>query len=85
MEERESAANALKEAGLKEEAEPVMTGVDKKRLIDDVRQALYASKICSYAQGMNLLRAFHTYERVDRPGALTKLARKSDAGVGAFN
>ncbi|XP_062074488.1 6-phosphogluconate dehydrogenase, decarboxylating 3, chloroplastic [Humulus lupulus] len=56
-EERENAANALKEAGLKEEVGPVMTGVDKKRLIDDVRQALYASKICSYAQGMNLLRA----------------------------
>ncbi|KAJ6402607.1 hypothetical protein OIU84_014667 [Salix udensis] len=31
--------------------------VDKKQLIDDVRQALYASKICSYAQGMNLIRA----------------------------
>ncbi|KAM6557644.1 hypothetical protein CsatB_004663 [Cannabis sativa] len=57
-EERENAAKALKEAGLKEETgSVVMTGVDKKRLIDDVRQALYASKICSYAQGMNLLRA----------------------------
>ncbi|KAL8120994.1 6-phosphogluconate dehydrogenase, decarboxylating 2 [Apium graveolens] len=31
--------------------------VDKKMLIDDVRKALYASKICSYAQGMNLIRA----------------------------
>lgn len=31
--------------------------VDKKQLVDDVRKALYASKICSYAQGMNLLRA----------------------------
>lgn len=31
--------------------------IDKKKLIDDVRQALYASKICSYAQGMNLIRA----------------------------
>uniref|UniRef100_A0A7N0UL28 6-phosphogluconate dehydrogenase, decarboxylating n=1 Tax=Kalanchoe fedtschenkoi TaxID=63787 RepID=A0A7N0UL28_KALFE len=31
--------------------------VDKQKLIDDVRQALYASKICSYAQGMNLIRA----------------------------
>eukprot|EP01018_Ginkgo_biloba_P008010 Gb_19037 [translate_table: standard] len=31
--------------------------VDKKKLIDDVRKALYASKICSYAQGMNLIRA----------------------------
>ncbi|KAE8660753.1 6-phosphogluconate dehydrogenase, decarboxylating 1 [Hibiscus syriacus] len=29
----------------------------KAKLIDDVRQALYASKICSYAQGMNLIRA----------------------------
>jgi 6-phosphogluconate dehydrogenase len=29
---------------------------DKKQLVDDVRHALYASKICSYAQGMNLLR-----------------------------
>eukprot|EP00252_Welwitschia_mirabilis_P025758 TRINITY_DN8189_c0_g1_i1.p1 TRINITY_DN8189_c0_g1~~TRINITY_DN8189_c0_g1_i1.p1 ORF type:complete len:541 (+),score=93.78 TRINITY_DN8189_c0_g1_i1:172-1623(+) len=32
-------------------------GVDKKTLVDDVRKALYASKICSYAQGMNLIRA----------------------------
>jgi 6-phosphogluconate dehydrogenase len=31
--------------------------VDKKQLIDDVRKALYASKITSYAQGMNLIRA----------------------------
>ncbi|XAR70219.1 Phosphogluconate dehydrogenase (NADP(+)-dependent, decarboxylating) [Bertholletia excelsa] len=56
-EERVAAAEALKEAGLKEEVGVVRSGVDKKRLIDDVRQALYASKICSYAQGMNLLRA----------------------------
>lgn len=58
-EERESAAAALREAGLKEDEQlgGVKKGIDKKRLIDDVRQALYASKICSYAQGMNLLRA----------------------------
>lgn len=57
-EEREAAAEALKQAGLKEgEAGGSRSGVDKKRLIDDVRQALYASKICSYAQGMNLLKA----------------------------
>ncbi|GMI69021.1 6-phosphogluconate dehydrogenase 2 [Hibiscus trionum] len=31
--------------------------VDKAKLVDDVRQALYASRICSYAQGMNLIRA----------------------------
>jgi len=30
---------------------------DKAGLIDDVRQALFAAKICSYAQGMGLLRA----------------------------
>ena len=28
-----------------------------KELIDNVRKALYASKICNYAQGMNLIRA----------------------------
>jgi len=35
---------------------PAPSFIDKKQLIDDVRHALYASKICSYAQGMNLLR-----------------------------
>ena len=30
---------------------------DKQELIDAVHDALYASKICSYAQGMNLIRA----------------------------
>ncbi|XP_076935583.1 6-phosphogluconate dehydrogenase, decarboxylating 1, chloroplastic [Bidens hawaiensis] len=55
--ERVEAAKVLADAGLKEEVGAVRTGIDKKRLIDDVRQALYASKICSYAQGMNLLRA----------------------------
>lgn len=56
-EERELASEILKAAGMKEEVGSVKSGIDKKRLIDDVRQALYASKICSYAQGMNLLRA----------------------------
>jgi 6-phosphogluconate dehydrogenase len=35
---------------------PAPSFIDKKQLVDDVRHALYASKICSYAQGMNLLR-----------------------------
>lgn len=35
----------------------VQTVEDKLALVDDVRKALYASKICSYAQGMNLIRA----------------------------
>ena len=30
--------------------------VDKAALIEDVRAALYSAKICSYAQGMNLIR-----------------------------
>ncbi|KAM7255990.1 hypothetical protein ACFE04_011731 [Oxalis oulophora] len=55
--ERENASEILKEAGLKEDTMIGTVKIDKKRLIDDVRQALYASKICSYAQGMNLLRA----------------------------
>jgi len=31
--------------------------IDKKRLVTDVHDALYASKICSYAQGMSLISA----------------------------
>lgn len=30
---------------------------EQKEIVDDIRKALYASKICSYAQGMNLIRA----------------------------
>jgi 6-phosphogluconate dehydrogenase len=32
-------------------------GIDRNLLIEAVRDALYASKICSYAQGFNLIRA----------------------------
>ena len=35
----------------------VLSPEEKQQLVDDVRQALYASKICSYAQGMNLIKA----------------------------
>jgi len=31
--------------------------VDKKQLVEDVKAALYASKVCSYAQGMNIIKA----------------------------
>ena len=34
-----------------------MQGIDKAKLVDMVRQALYAAKICSYSQGMNIIRA----------------------------
>jgi 6-phosphogluconate dehydrogenase len=36
--------------------DPSALGVDRTKLVEQVRQALYASKICSYAQGMALLR-----------------------------
>jgi 6-phosphogluconate dehydrogenase len=49
-EERVAASKLLK--GPK----PVFRG-DRKKFIEDVRQALYASKICSYAQGYQLMRA----------------------------
>ncbi|KAK7824348.1 6-phosphogluconate dehydrogenase [Quercus suber] len=54
-EERVKAAEVFKSGGFGD----ILTDqvVDKKKLINDVRQALYASKICSYAQGMNLIRA----------------------------
>lgn len=54
-EERVEAAKAFKSGGVGD----ILTdhNVDKQQLIHDVRQALYASKICSYAQGMNLIRA----------------------------
>ncbi|KAJ6684467.1 6-PHOSPHOGLUCONATE DEHYDROGENASE DECARBOXYLATING [Salix viminalis] len=53
--ERVEAAKVFKTGGFGD----ILTDqvVDKKQLIDDVRKALYASKICSYAQGMNLIRA----------------------------
>ena len=32
-------------------------GIDKGALVKEVKQALYASKICSYAQGLNIIKA----------------------------
>lgn len=34
-----------------------MQGIDKAQLVKEVKQALYASKICSYAQGLNIIKA----------------------------
>jgi 6-phosphogluconate dehydrogenase len=39
--------------------------VDKKKLVADVRAALYSAKACSYAQGMNLLRAASNLRKWD--------------------
>ena len=34
-----------------------MDEAGKKQLVQDVKDALYCSKICSYAQGLNIIRA----------------------------
>ncbi len=34
-----------------------LQGIDKAALVKEVKQALYASKICSYAQGLNIIKA----------------------------
>ncbi len=49
-EERVEAAKVI-------EGDVLKPTVDKKQMIDDLRQALYASKIVSYAQGYQLMRA----------------------------
>ena len=38
-------------------AAPTMEEADKKQVIEDLRAALYASKVCSYAQGLSLIKA----------------------------
>ena len=57
--ERVAAEKAYVAAGLApaDASAPSLTVEEKQLLVDDVRAALYASKICSYAQGMNLIRA----------------------------
>ncbi|GMP83027.1 hypothetical protein CsSME_00037102 [Camellia sinensis var. sinensis] len=74
--ERVQAAKVFKSGGV----DDILTdqAVDKQKLIDDVRQALYASKICSYAQGMNLIRANSTEKGWDLE--LGELARNWKGG-----
>jgi 6-phosphogluconate dehydrogenase len=49
---------------------------DRRQLIDDTRQALYASKITSYAQGMALLRLASVEYRYDiHPGDVARIWR----------
>jgi 6-phosphogluconate dehydrogenase len=49
---------------------------DRAALIDDMRKALFAAKICSYAQGMGLLRAASDEYRYDLDlGVVAKLWR----------
>ncbi|THG16432.1 hypothetical protein TEA_021687 [Camellia sinensis var. sinensis] len=74
--ERVQAAKVFKSGGV----DDILTdqAVDKQKLIDDVRQALYASKICSYAQGMNLIHAKSTEKGWDLE--LGELARNWKGG-----
>lgn len=49
-EERENASKIF--------PEPEITGVsDKGQVVEDLKSALYASKVCSYAQGLGLIKA----------------------------
>lgn len=38
-------------------SDPPVTQIDKEKVIENLRKALYASKICSYAQGLSLIAA----------------------------
>ena len=52
------------------------TGESARKLIDAVRDALYASKICSYAQGMSLLKkASEKYKYSLNLGSIAKIWR----------
>lgn len=56
--QREETAKFFTSLGV---AEPtVIPDVDKKQLVADVKSALYASKVVSYAQGMNIIKAKST-------------------------
>jgi 6-phosphogluconate dehydrogenase len=47
----------VRAAGVLKGPSPVRKANGQRKLVDAVRDALYASKICSYAQGLSLLRA----------------------------
>lgn len=51
-----SARKDEREAASKVLSSPVIQSADKQQVINDLRSALYASKICSYAQGMSLIK-----------------------------
>jgi len=58
------ARSASGDSAVREAAAPVLTGPertlqvpDRQRLVDDVRDALWASKVVAYAQGLEMIRA----------------------------
>jgi len=55
---------------------PTLHGAAKKQLVDDVRQALYCAKACSYAQGLDLLSTASRARGWDLPlGQIAKIWR----------
>jgi len=54
LDERKAASKILQGPIAEEAAQKIKA--DKQKLIEDVGHALFAAKICSYAQGMNLIR-----------------------------
>jgi 6-phosphogluconate dehydrogenase len=52
-----SARKEEREAASKVFSSPVIESTDKQEVLDGLRAALYASKVCSYAQGLSLIRA----------------------------
>ncbi len=54
---REGAEQSLYGAVVGAEHIVLRRAFDKAALVKEVKQALYASKICSYAQGLNIIKA----------------------------
>jgi 6-phosphogluconate dehydrogenase len=52
-----SARKSEREAAAKVFSEPERPAVDKQQVLNDLRAALYSSKVCSYAQGLSLIKA----------------------------
>ena len=59
--------------------------VNKEKLINDVKQALYASKICNYAQGMNLIPAKSVEKGWSlKPGEIARIWKAGCVVQGVF-
>ena len=56
----------------------LVQGIDKKQLVEDVAKTLYSAKICSYAQGMNIIKAKSAAKEWDIDlGALARIWKVS--------
>ena len=65
---------------------PSAQGIDKAALVKEVKQALYASKICSYAQGLNIIKAKSAEKQwnVDI-GSMARIWKVQDVALGDLN